>query len=270
MDCWLCVCDCVDGGWMRRSARARAACRTARSDACADSDPNADGSAGHAPKSPRHQRRRLRRQPRSRRSRRACGSRQNHPPPKYGPGIYAHFTTNHGNFIVRFFDKDAPKTVANFVGLAEGKKAWTDPRTGRQVRRPYYSNVLFHRIIPGFMIQGGDPEGTGMGGPGLYVRRRDSVPKPSPQQAGHRVDGKQRAQHQRRAVLHHASRRTRRSTAAYSIFGEVVEGHRQRRGDVESTDQAPTRQSGRSSRVERRCDQQTMRIEATCRRLWSL
>ena len=66
---------------------------------------------------------------------------------KYGPGIYAHFTTTNGNFIVKFFDKDAPKTVANFVGLAEGKKPWTDPRTGRQIRRPYYRNVLFHRVI---------------------------------------------------------------------------------------------------------------------------
>src|SRR5262245_19205733 len=52
---------------------------------------------------------------------------------QYGPGVYAHFTTNHGNFIVRFFDKDAPITAQNFVGLAEGKKAWTDPKTSRSV-----------------------------------------------------------------------------------------------------------------------------------------
>ena len=91
----------------------------------------------------------------------------------YGPGIYAHFTTNLGSFIVRFFDKDAPITVQNFVGLAEGKKAWTDPRTERPVRRPYYNNTMFHRIIPKFMIQGGDPEGTGHGRAGLQVQRRD-------------------------------------------------------------------------------------------------
>lgn len=86
---------------------------------------------------------------------------------KYGPGVYAHITTNHGLMIARLFDKEAPKTVQNFVGLAEGKKQWTDPRTGRLVRRPYYNNLTFHRIIPGFMIQGGDPEGTGTGGPGF-------------------------------------------------------------------------------------------------------
>jgi peptidyl-prolyl cis-trans isomerase A (cyclophilin A) len=86
---------------------------------------------------------------------------------KYGPGVYAHITTNHGTMIARLFDKDAPKTVENFVGLAEGKKQWRNPRSNSMVRRPYYNNLTFHRIIPGFMIQGGDPEGTGMGGPGF-------------------------------------------------------------------------------------------------------
>jgi peptidyl-prolyl cis-trans isomerase A (cyclophilin A) len=86
---------------------------------------------------------------------------------KHGPGVYAHITTNHGAMIARLFDQDAPKTVANFVSLAEGKKAWRNPRTNTMVRRPYYNNLTFHRIIPGFMIQGGDPEGTGMGGPGF-------------------------------------------------------------------------------------------------------
>lgn len=86
---------------------------------------------------------------------------------KHGPGIYAHFTTNHGAMIARLFDKEAPKTVENFVALAEGKKQWRNPRTNTMVRRPYYNNLTFHRIIPGFMIQGGDPEGTGMGGPGF-------------------------------------------------------------------------------------------------------
>ena len=69
--------------------------------------------------------------------------------------------------IARLYDKDAPKTVENFVGLAEGKKQWMNPRTNTMVRRPYYNNLTFHRIIPGFMIQGGDPEGTGTGGPGF-------------------------------------------------------------------------------------------------------
>lgn len=86
---------------------------------------------------------------------------------KYGPGVYAHITTNHGAMIAKLFDKEVPRTVENFVGLAEGKKQWRNPRTRTMVRRPYYNNLTFHRIIPGFMIQGGDPEGTGMGGPGF-------------------------------------------------------------------------------------------------------
>ena len=86
---------------------------------------------------------------------------------KYGPGVYAHITTNHGTMIARLFVKEAPRTVENFVALAEGKKPWRNPRTKTMVRRPYYNNLTFHRIIPGFMIQGGDPEGTGMGGPGF-------------------------------------------------------------------------------------------------------
>jgi peptidyl-prolyl cis-trans isomerase A (cyclophilin A) len=89
--------------------------------------------------------------------------------PKLDPGTYAHFVTSMGNFTLHLFDKDAPKTVANFVGLATGKKAWKDPRSGQMVHRPYYSNVLFHRVIPEFMIQGGDPLGNGTGGPGFEV-----------------------------------------------------------------------------------------------------
>jgi len=86
---------------------------------------------------------------------------------KHGPGVYAHITTNQGDMVARLFDADVPKTVENFIGLAEGKKQWRNPRTNTMVRRPYYNNLTFHRIIPGFMIQGGDPEGTGTGGPGF-------------------------------------------------------------------------------------------------------
>ena len=86
---------------------------------------------------------------------------------KHGPGTYAHITTNHGAMVARLFDKETPRTVENFVGLAEGKKQWRNPRTNTMVRRPYYNNLTFHRIMPNFMIQGGDPEGTGFGGPGF-------------------------------------------------------------------------------------------------------
>ncbi|WP_327051074.1 peptidylprolyl isomerase [Halomicrococcus gelatinilyticus] len=75
--------------------------------------------------------------------------------------------TNHGDIDVRLFDERAPKTVENFVGLATGEKEWEDPETGETVDgEPLYDDVLFHRVIEDFMIQGGDPTGTGRGGPG--------------------------------------------------------------------------------------------------------
>ena len=80
--------------------------------------------------------------------------------------VHAEFVTSEGNFTIRLFDEEAPRTVENFVGLAEGTKEWTDPRTNRKVRQPYYDGVIFHRVIDGFMIQGGDPLGQGIGGPG--------------------------------------------------------------------------------------------------------
>ena len=82
------------------------------------------------------------------------------------PGTYARFATSEGNFTVRLFDQEAPRTVENFVGLAEGTKEWSDPRTNQKVRKPYYDGTIFHRVIDGFMIQGGDPLGQGIGGPG--------------------------------------------------------------------------------------------------------
>ncbi len=81
-------------------------------------------------------------------------------------GLYAILETSQGNITVRLFEKEAPKTVANFVGLAEGTKPFTDPKTGAKATRPFYDGLIFHRVIPGFMIQGGDPRGTGSGDPG--------------------------------------------------------------------------------------------------------
>ena len=85
---------------------------------------------------------------------------------KLPPGLYAVMETTQGNITLELFEKEAPKTVANFVGLAEGTKEWTDPKTRQKVKRPLYDGVIFHRVIPGFMIQGGDPLGNGTGGPG--------------------------------------------------------------------------------------------------------
>ena len=80
------------------------------------------------------------------------------------PGLYATLVTNMGTIVVRLFEKESPITVQNFVDLALGNKEWTDPKTGERVKRPLYNGLIFHRVIPGFMIQGGDPEGTGRGG----------------------------------------------------------------------------------------------------------
>lgn len=141
---------------------------------------------------------------------------------KYGPGVYGIFTTSMGNIIVRLFDKDAPNTVQNFIGLAEGKKPWKDSRTGRMVRRPYYNNGSFHRVIPNFMIQGGDPLGTGYGGPGFEFANEIS-PK---------------HHHDKPGILSMANHGPNTNggqffitvapypslDGSYSIFGEVVEG----------------------------------------------
>jgi peptidyl-prolyl cis-trans isomerase A (cyclophilin A) len=81
--------------------------------------------------------------------------------------VHAEFITSEGTFKVLLHEKEAPLTVANFIGLAEGTKTWTDPRTSRAVTQPYYDGTIFHRVIEGFMIQGGDPLGQGIGGPGF-------------------------------------------------------------------------------------------------------
>ena len=84
---------------------------------------------------------------------------------KKGP-LYATLKTSMGDIVVQLFEDKAPKTVANFVGLATGTKEWTDPKTREKVQRPLYNGTIFHRVISGFMIQGGDPLGNGTGGPG--------------------------------------------------------------------------------------------------------
>ena len=85
---------------------------------------------------------------------------------KKGP-LYATIKTSAGDVVVLLFEDKAPKTVANFVGLATGTKEWTDPKSRQQVKRPLYNGTIFHRVIPDFMIQGGDPLGNGTGGPGF-------------------------------------------------------------------------------------------------------
>jgi peptidyl-prolyl cis-trans isomerase A (cyclophilin A) len=80
--------------------------------------------------------------------------------------IHVTFQTSAGDIVVKLLPEKAPKTVENFLGLAEGTREWTDPRSGKKVMTPLYDGTVFHRVIPDFMIQGGDPLGTGTGGPG--------------------------------------------------------------------------------------------------------
>jgi peptidyl-prolyl cis-trans isomerase A (cyclophilin A) len=86
--------------------------------------------------------------------------------PKMADAVFATFKTSMGDIVVKLLPEKAPKTVENFLGLAEGTKEWKDPRTGQTVKKPLYDGTVFHRVIPQFMIQGGDPLGTGTGGPG--------------------------------------------------------------------------------------------------------
>ncbi len=136
------------------------------------------------------------------------------------PGTYAHFVTNHGEFKVRFMPDKAPNTVANFVGLAQGT---IDPATGKPGKsKPYYNGLTFHRIIDGFMIQGGDPTGTGTGGPGYRIkdeidrsRKFDKAGIMAMANAGPNTNGSQFFI----TVAPYPQLPTN-----YTIFGEVVEG----------------------------------------------
>lgn len=138
------------------------------------------------------------------------------------PGTYAVFYTSMGNIVCRLFVQDAPKTVANFIGLATGTKAWTDPATGKPRRGPLYSNTTFHRVIPNFMIQGGDPMGTGMGQPGYQfddeISPNHSFDKPgilAMANSGPNTNGSQ---------FFITTTPQQRLDGRYSIFGEVVSG----------------------------------------------
>lgn len=138
------------------------------------------------------------------------------------PGIYAHFETNHGSFVVQLFDKEAPRTVENFVGLAEGTREWTHPATQEKHKTPFYDGLIFHRIIDGFMIQGGDPLGAGMGGPGYRFadefhpsRRHDRPGILSMANAGPNTNGSQ---------FFITLVPTPHLDNRHSVFGAVVEG----------------------------------------------
>ena len=136
--------------------------------------------------------------------------------------MFAQFVTSEGPFTVRLFDQEAPKTVENFVGLAEGTKEWTDPRTNKKVSTPYYDGVIFHRVINGFMVQTGDPLGQGIGGPGYKFKdefhptlRHNKAGIVSMANSGPNTNGGQ---------LFITLGPTPHLDDRHSVFGEVVEG----------------------------------------------
>jgi peptidyl-prolyl cis-trans isomerase A (cyclophilin A) len=147
----------------------------------------------------------------------------------------ATFVTSMGAFTVRLMPDHAPNTVANFVGLATGAKEWTDPRDGSRSTSPLYAGTIFHRVIDNFMIQGGDPTGTGRGGPGYTFG--DEVPADGPRfdrpgllamaNSGPSTNGCQ---------FFVTTAPTEWLTGKHTIFGEVSEGY----DVVESISKVPT------------------------------
>ncbi len=132
------------------------------------------------------------------------------------------FHTNMGDFTARLFEDVAPNTVANFVGLATGKLPWTDPRTGQPGEGALYDGVVFHRVIEGFMLQGGDPTGTGRGGPGYRFAdecdpraRHDKAGVLSMANAGPNTNGSQ---------FFVTLAPTPHLDGRHTVFGEVIEG----------------------------------------------
>lgn len=152
----------------------------------------------------------------------------------------ATFKTSKGDFKVQLMPEHAPITVANFVDLATGKREWRDPRDGQRKTDPLYNGTFFHRVIDGFMIQGGDPEGTGRGGPGY--RFEDEVGPGTPKfdqkgllamaNAGPGTNGSQ---------FFLTVGPTPHLTGKHTIFGKVVEG-------IDVVDAIATTPTGRDDR----------------------
>lgn len=146
-------------------------------------------------------------------------------PSDYVPGdgdLRAVLHTNHGDIEARLFEDRAPKTVANFVGLATGQRAYQDQETFEETTGPFYDGVTFHRIISNFMIQGGDPTGSGRGGPGYKFAdefhdelRHDAPGKLSMANAGPNTNGSQ---------FFITLKATPHLNDKHAVFGEVVDG----------------------------------------------
>jgi peptidyl-prolyl cis-trans isomerase A (cyclophilin A) len=140
------------------------------------------------------------------------------------PGTYATLKTSEGTIVCRLFENEAPKTVQNFTELAEGKREWIHPVNHKKSKDRLYDGTIFHRVIPNFMIQGGDPAGTGFGGPGYEFEdetkdsphKFDKSGKLAMANAGPNTNGSQ---------FFITVAPTQWLTGKHTIFGEVIEGH---------------------------------------------
>ena len=137
------------------------------------------------------------------------------------PGTYATFKTSQGTIVCRLFEQEAPETVANFIGLAEGTKEWKSPsKKGAKL----YDGTVFHRVIPSFMIQGGDPEGSGMGGPGYKFADETRGSKHSFNEPG-KLAMANSGPNTNGSQFFITTADTSWLTGKHTIFGEVVEGY---------------------------------------------
>ncbi len=168
--------------------------------------------------------------------------------PNLKPGLYAIFRTSEGVITARLYEKDTPIAVRNFVALAQGTKAWKEPKTGAMVKRPLYDNITFHRVLAGEMIQSGDPTATGSHACGVTIRdeflpglRFDRAGKLAVANTGNPDSGG--------CQFFFTTEPVPEWTGRYTIFGEIVSGL-----DVaQKISHAPLRgeQAGRARQVDR-------------------
>jgi peptidyl-prolyl cis-trans isomerase A (cyclophilin A) len=138
-------------------------------------------------------------------------------------GLYAIFNTSLGNITARLYEKDTPVTVENFVALAQGTKATRSPKSGAMVKRPLYDNITFHRVVPGEMIQSGDPTGTGYHNCGVNVRD-EFLPGLRFDRAGKLAMANTGAPDSGGCQWFITESPMRQWDGKYTIFGTVVEG----------------------------------------------
>jgi cyclophilin family peptidyl-prolyl cis-trans isomerase len=143
--------------------------------------------------------------------------------PALEPGLYMIMNTSMGTITAQLYEKEAPGTVANFVALARGTKPFKDPKTNAMVKRPYFTNLLFHRVIPGFMIQTGDQTGTGSGDCGFTIKD-EIVPTLKYDRPGRLGVARLEARNTGACQFFITDKEYPSLTGEYTIFGQVVDG----------------------------------------------